>query len=109
MEFKKCKISFNIRYPIVIYVVYKREKVNYICNMNVVTFMLQLVLNNRKGALMGSPRTMEKVKNIFDIREGSKQKKEIRGICRLTSKILEGEYETIWGCNSRSGYTTCSF
>lgn len=24
VEFKKCKIAFNIRYPIVIYVVYKR-------------------------------------------------------------------------------------
>lgn len=35
MEFKKCKISFNIRYPIVIYVVYKREKVNDMCNMYV--------------------------------------------------------------------------
>jgi hypothetical protein len=45
--------------------------------MNVVTFMLQLVLNNRKGALMGSPRIMEKVKNIFDIGEGSKQKRKL--------------------------------
>jgi hypothetical protein len=39
MEFKKCKISFNIRYPIVIYVVSKREKMNYMCNMNALTFM----------------------------------------------------------------------
>ncbi len=38
---------------------------------------LQHVLNNRKGALMGSPWTKEKRKNIFDIREGSKQKRKL--------------------------------
>ncbi len=36
---KKCKMSFNIRYPIVIFVVYQREKVNYLNNRNPFTFV----------------------------------------------------------------------
>jgi hypothetical protein len=38
---------------------------------------VQQVKNNKKGALIGSPRTMEKGTNIFDIGEGSKQKKKL--------------------------------
>jgi len=30
----KSKMSFNIRYPIIIFVVYQREKVNYMNNNN---------------------------------------------------------------------------
>ncbi len=36
---KKCKMSFNIRYPVVIFVVYQKEKVNYLNNRNPFSFM----------------------------------------------------------------------
>jgi hypothetical protein len=36
---KKCKIPINIRYLIDIFVVYQREKVNYMSNRNALTFM----------------------------------------------------------------------
>jgi len=36
---KNCKMLINIRYPTVISMVYQREKVNYMNNMNALTFM----------------------------------------------------------------------
>jgi hypothetical protein len=57
---------------------------------------------------MGSPWTMEKKKNRSKIGEKSKQRKKSKRK-HMTSKIDEGEYETIWGCSSRSGYKACSF
>ncbi len=36
---QKSKMPFNNRYPIVIFVVYQREKVNYMSNKNAFAFM----------------------------------------------------------------------
>jgi hypothetical protein len=36
---KKFKVPFNIRYPTMIFVVYYKEKVNYMSNNNAFTFM----------------------------------------------------------------------
>jgi hypothetical protein len=38
-DVKKCKMSFNIRYPVVVFVVYQSKKVNYLNNKNRFTFM----------------------------------------------------------------------
>jgi hypothetical protein len=51
---------------------------------------LQRVLNNRKRALMGSPQTMEKGKNIFDIGEGSKQINKLGEYVDQPQKYLKG-------------------
>jgi hypothetical protein len=34
-----CKMLINIRYPTIIFMVYQREKVNYMNNKNALTFM----------------------------------------------------------------------
>jgi hypothetical protein len=38
-NFKKRKMSYNIKYPIVIFAGYQKEKVNYMNNRNALTFM----------------------------------------------------------------------
>jgi hypothetical protein len=36
---KKCKMPINIKYPIVICMIYQKEKMNYMSNKNALTFM----------------------------------------------------------------------
>jgi hypothetical protein len=36
---KKCKLPINVKYHVIIFVIYQREKVNYLSNKNALTFM----------------------------------------------------------------------
>ncbi len=36
---KKCKLPINVKYHVIIFVIYQREKVNYMSNKNALTFM----------------------------------------------------------------------
>lgn len=77
---KKCKMSFNIRYSVVIFVVYQKEKVNYLNNRNPFTFMKvmegtevdwpYIMFNNLCSEL--DRRTKMKEKTQVDAKHGDK-------------------------------------
>jgi hypothetical protein len=78
---KECRMSFNIKYPTVIFVVYQREKVNYLNNRNPFTFMKvkegtkvdwpYIMFNNLCSEL--DRWTKMKVKMQVDVKHGDKK------------------------------------